>query len=138
MSNEKTTTYRDGFYGTDKSISRRNEVYLRILNHGLHRMRDAAFAGDFRHCEVESDHLHNIPSYVALGDHANHLYYLAKEVPFYLSQADLKDEGNLFHLRMYISLWQELEGLVPVDGSPWAQEWRAMKAGGWNYGRGST
>ena len=35
---------------------------------------------------------------------------------------------------MYVPLWRELETLVPVAGSPWEEEWRELKAGGWDYG----
>ena len=129
---------QDLFYTKDPSVSRRDEIYLQILNHGLHHIRGAASNGDFKHCEIESDHLHNIPSYVAGGDAANHLYYLTKEIPFYLKQTDLSNEGNQFYINMYIPLWIELEGLVPIEGSPWASEWQAIKTGGWNYGRKGT
>ena len=109
-----------------------------ILARGIDRIRGAASRGNARHCEIESDHLHNIPSYIVSGDTANHLYYLAKEVPFYLQQANMKDEGNWLLLDFYIPWWQELEVLIPIDGSPWSEEWRAMKSAGWNYGRKSS
>jgi len=131
----KDKTY---FPKIDPSVSRRDEIYLWILARGLDRIRGAASQGDHRHCEIEADHLHNIPSYIACGDSANHLYYLTKEVPFYLQQIDLKNEGNQWLLGWYISVWQELEGLIPIDGSPWAEEWRVMKSGGWNYGQNLT
>jgi hypothetical protein len=118
----------------DTNLSRRNELYLKILELGLHRIRGAAFHGDHRHCEIEADHLHNIPSYIAEGDAANHLYYLTKEVPLYLNRLDPSAPGNLDLPQRYISLWKELETFVPVEGSPWKNEWRELKASGWNYG----
>lgn len=118
----------------DANRLRRNELYLEILKLGLLGIRGAAYHGDHRHCEVEADHLHNIPNYIAAGDAANHLYYLAKEVPFYFTQLDPNVPACADLLRRYIPLWRQLETLVPVNGSPWEQEWRDLKAGGWNYG----
>ena len=123
------------FYTRDPNLLRRNELYLLILKWGLHRIRDAGHAGDHRHCDVEADHLHNVPSYVGGGDAANHLYYLTKEVPFYISKIDQDGAANVRLLAMYSPLWRELETLVPVQGSPWENDWRALKAGGWNYGK---
>src|SRR5690242_1843553 len=78
------------FYQRDPGLSRRNEVYLEILKLGFMFIRGAGYHGDHRYCEVEADHLHNVPSYIAGGDAANHLYYLSKEVPLYLKKVDLK------------------------------------------------
>jgi catechol 2,3-dioxygenase-like lactoylglutathione lyase family enzyme len=118
------------FYTRDAALHRRNEIYLRILYLGLIRIRAA---GDQRHSEVEADHLHNIPSYVAGGDAAHHLYYLRHEVPYYCWKTDKTVEENVAQLKMYAPLWRELETLVPVEGSPWAAEWRDLKASGWDY-----
>jgi hypothetical protein len=115
-------------------LLRRNELYLEILKLGLSRIRGTGYHGDHRYCEIEADHLHNIPGYVAGGDGANHLYYLTKEVRWYLSRLDLKIAACSDLVWRYVPLWQELETRVPVEGSPWEQEWRAIKAGGWNYG----
>jgi hypothetical protein len=101
-------------------------------------LRGAGYDGDHRHCEIEADHLHNIPEYVAGGDAANHLYYLAREVPYYLTKADLTAVASSELLRWYVPLWIELESLVPVRGSPWEKEWLELKARGWNYGRPLT
>ena len=126
---------QSAFYVRDPALLRRNEVYLEILKLGLMRIRGAGYHGDHRHCEIEANHLHNVPSYIAGGDAANHLYYLAKEVPFYLKQVDLKVASCTELVQSYVPLWTELELLVPVKGSPWEQEWLGLKAAGWNYGR---
>ena len=114
--------------------TRVNEVYLRILNPGLLRIRGAGYNGDHQHREIESDHLHNIPSYIAGGDAATHLYYLTKEAPLYLAKIDRTVAANLVMLRMYAPLWRELKTLVPVEGLPWEKEWRELRARGWDYG----
>lgn len=121
------------FHRRTPELPRRNEIYLAILNLGLDRIRGAAFEGDSRHCEIESNHLHNIPSYIAEGDAGHHLYYLASEVPFYLDDVGLLSLPNLSLLDWYIPLWQELEALIPIDGSPWEEKWRGMKENGWSY-----
>jgi len=118
----------------DADLTRRNELYLEILKFGLLWIRSYGHHGDHRHCEIEADHLHNIPAYVAGGNEAHHLFYLTKEIPYYLKRVDLKVEACLNLVKWYVPRWKELEGLVPVEGSPWEQEWREMKAGGWNYG----
>jgi hypothetical protein len=126
------------FYQRDPALPRRNEVYLEILKLGLMFIRGGGYHGEHRYCEVEAEHLHNVPSYIAGGDAGNHLYYLAKEVPFYLTRVDLKIEARMDLVRRYVPLWIELESLVPIDGSPWKDEWLEMKAKGWNYGRPSA
>ena len=123
------------FFARDPALRRRDEVYLEILHLGLLRIRAAGYDGDTRHCEIEADHLHNIPAYVAGGDGANHLYYLAEEVPSYLRRIDFSLAACADLVRRYVPLWVELESLVPVRGSPWEAEWLAIKAAGWNYGR---
>jgi hypothetical protein len=121
------------FHTRDPNLPRRNEVYLEILKLGLQRIRGAGYHGDHRHCEIEADHLHNVSAYIAGGDAANHLYYLVKEVPFYLTKVDLHIAVCFDLVRRYVPLWRELETLVPVEGSPWEKEWRELKATGWDY-----
>ncbi len=118
----------------DPDLLRRNEVYLEILEFGLMFIRGGGYHGEHRYCEIEADHLHNVPSYIAGGDAANHLYYLAKEVPFYISRVDLNIQARIDLVHRYVPLWTELESLVPIDGSPWKDEWLELKARGWNYG----
>ena len=122
------------FYTRDPNLLRRNEIYLKVLELGLLFIRGAGYDADSRRCEIEADHLHNIPSYIAGGDAAHHLYYLTSEIFFYLRKIDLKVPANMDLVRRYVPLWKELETLVPVEGSPWADKWRELKAGGWNYG----
>jgi hypothetical protein len=119
----------------DPALLRRNELYLGILQLGLIGIRGDFHRGDQRYCEIEADHLHNVPEYIAGGDAANHLYYLVKEVPLYLTRVDLKIEARMNLVRWYVPLWIELESLIPIEGSPWRDEWLRMKAKGWNYGR---
>lgn len=123
------------FFDRDPALLRRSEVYLKILEFGLIYIRAAGHRGEHRYCEIEADHLHNVPSYIACGDAAQHLYYLAKEVPLYLKRVDVKIEAQRDLLRWYVPLWTELESLVPLDGSPWKDDWLEMKAQGWNYDR---
>lgn len=123
----------DEFYERDDALTRRNEIYLLILTRGLLRIRGLAWSGDPKACEIEADHLHNIPAYVAGGDDAPHLYYLTTEVPSYLATLHRETPGTAENGRYCVELWRELEGLVPIDGSPWADRWREMKANGWDY-----
>ncbi len=118
---------RSFFYQNSEATCRRDEIYLYILNHGLHRIRDAAREGDYRHCEVEAEHLHNLPAYIAEGEGAHHGYYFVKQRPHYLDSIDRTHQSNLYLLETYEPLWDELEGLIPWEGSPWETEWRKAK-----------
>ena len=116
------------FYQTAESVCRRDEIYLLILSRGLHRIRDAGYAGDAGHCEIEAEHLHNLPEYLAQGDTAPHAYYFVKQRPFYLNRIDMTSEANRLLLDIYEPLWRELEELIPIFGTPWEQEWLSLKA----------
>jgi len=58
----------------DPNVTRRNEIYLSILARGLLSIRGAGYHGQHRLCEIEADHLHNIPWYIAGGETAHRLY----------------------------------------------------------------
>ena len=119
-------TYSNLFKLSDR-LTRRDEIYLTILNLGLHRIRGAASRGDFKHCEIESDHLHNLPRYVAEGEDAQHAYYYVKERPYYLHRVDQASVENEHLLETYQKLWAELEGLIPIWGTSWEKDWIEQK-----------
>ena len=118
---------RSLFYNVAEGTCRRDEIYSYILSRGLHRIRDAAFSGDAKHCEIEAEHLHNIPTYIAGGDDAQHAYYYVVERPYYLKHIDQSSEANRWLLDTYEPLWKELEGLIPIRGTSWEKEWIEQK-----------
>jgi len=64
----------------------RRDAYQAILGFGLLAIRAAACRGDATVCEIEADHLHNIPSLLDEPDQARHLYYVQAERPDYLDR----------------------------------------------------
>ena len=114
-------------------LVRRNVIYGEILKWGLIEIRNAAHDHDSAFCAIESDHLHNVPSYIIDGDQAHHLYYLTVEIPVYLSRVKPRTDARRWLVRRYIELWKELEHVVPIDGSPYKARWLAEKANGWIY-----
>ena len=119
--------YFNIFRQLSEKHTRRDEIYLTILNLGLHRIRGAASQGDFRHCELESDHLHNIPRYLAEPETAQHGYYYLCERALYLKRVDRAREENQSQLATYEKLWAELEGLIPFKGTPWENDWKKLQ-----------
>lgn len=108
----------DLFFSTAETLSRRNEIYLKLLEIGLLQIRDAARAGDTKRCEIESEHLHNIPTLIACGDAAHHGYYWTKERPWYI-ECLRHVATNQSTLAYCERLWGELESLIPLKGTPW-------------------
>lgn len=91
----------------------RDEVYCDILRFGLLHLRTAAGVGDSRTCEIEADHLHNIPSLIGEDNEHRHLYYYDGERTLYLerlaAQGAAVSERARFTLERYRELWAELE-----------------------------
>ena len=75
---------------------------LRILELGLLRIRATALAGDSEQCEVEADHLHNLPQLLISFKQDLLVYYLTVERPTFATRSR-KDTKN------FESLWQELD-----------------------------
>ncbi|MEO0587789.1 MAG: hypothetical protein AAF078_09130 [Planctomycetota bacterium] len=121
------------FYNLDPNLPARDAVYLAILHESLIHIRNQGNAAGTITAH-HTDHLHNIPTYIAQGDHANHLYYLAVEVPLYLDRVRQSELEEPQLVRKLIPLWEKLESLVPIEGSRWQADWVAMKSCGWKYG----
>ncbi|MEM8945981.1 MAG: hypothetical protein AAGD11_12465 [Planctomycetota bacterium] len=93
--------------GTDS----RDEIYLLILHYGLLRLREAARAGLSAYCEVEADHLHNLPSLVGERNEHRHTYYFEKERTLYLERVDRSVPDIGYTLSRYDELWTQLADL---------------------------
>jgi hypothetical protein len=91
----------------------RDEVYLDILSCGLLWIRNAGHSGYARACEIEADHLHNIPSLVGEDNELRHEYYFETERTSYLERiAELDSSAarpGSFTFERYRDLWAELE-----------------------------
>lgn len=90
----------------------RDEIYLKILQYGLLRIREAAHLGLNSYCEVEGDHLHNLPSLVGEPNEKRHHYYFNGERTLYLERVDPSIPGIEFTLNRYRELWERLSALT--------------------------
>jgi hypothetical protein len=93
-------------------MSRRDEIYLRMLDFALVTMRNYAQDWPAGYCVVEADHVHNLPSLVGETNEARHVYYLRDERAIYLERVDRTRPGIDFLLARYEELWTELEALL--------------------------
>ena len=95
----------------------RADAYLRILHLGLLLIREEARAGNARLCEIEADHLHNLPTLLHEPNDARHQYYIHEERSLYLHRLiELNDpECTAQRKRLYEEPWKVLTDLA-TDG----------------------
>jgi hypothetical protein len=70
----------------------RREAYVRLLTDGLIAIRAAGYDGDAALCEIEADHIHNLPSLLDEQNVHRHHYYIDAECKGYL--ANLERRGD--------------------------------------------
>lgn len=112
-------------------LCRRDEICLRIIKWGTQCIRDAAEEGAVKYCEIEADHIHNLPDYIRQGDSGHFGYYYVKQRPYYLEQLKQLDQSSGViqqYLQMLKGLWAELEPLLDLEHSPWGFDWRCEQA----------
>ena len=93
------------------AVTEGEQIYLKILHFGLIRIRDAAHCGHVAYCEIEADHLHNLPSLISEPNEARHVYYLDSERTYYQERVDRSLPGLDFTLARYADLWNRLDEL---------------------------
>ena len=98
-------------------MSKRDQIYIRILEHGLLRLRDAGLLGMTEYCAIEAEHLHNLPSLIGEANERRHEYYFEKERPYYLERVNRSVPGFDLTLRRYEECWQELRDLTKQSGT---------------------
>jgi hypothetical protein len=95
----------------------RQRAYLELLERGLVTIRNYAHGGQAVLCEIEADHIHNIPSLLEEPNEARHLYYIAKERGLYLER--LRKLGlaePLEHSAIWYSEpWRVLASIAGID-----------------------
>jgi hypothetical protein len=96
-------------------MTERDGIYAQILRHGLLRIRDSAALGYVKYCEVESEHLHNIPSLIGETNKKRHEYYFDKERAYYLERVDPSIPSLDFTLCRYEELWARLKQLNELN-----------------------
>lgn len=92
-------------------MTERDRIYLRILEFGLIGIRAAACAGKVEYCEIEAEHLHNLPSLIGEMNEKRHDHYFNIERVMYIERVDHTIEQIGFTLRRYDELWEELKSL---------------------------
>jgi len=75
----------------------------KIISYGLLNIRRYGANGDARQCEVEADHIHNLPSVLFDFDDGSFFYYWEVEKPIYEKYTKKNDRG------MFEESWEELE-----------------------------
>lgn len=67
-------------------FSPRERAYLNLLKWGLLMLRESASACRADLCEIESHHLHNIPTLLGEVNELRHVYYIEQERALYLQR----------------------------------------------------
>ena len=88
----------------------RREAYTEILRWGVLAVRRSAFGGNLALCEIEADHIHNLPSLLEETDEARHAYYKGQERSCYLERLDRLRAAEYLcrQLRNYRQPWTAL------------------------------
>ena len=85
-------------------------TYRNLLSYGLIQLRDAAHEKRIEVCQIQAEHLHNIPSLLEEKNIERHLYYFEKERTFFLEKfRPLKTEVDTFCLARFEEAWEILE-----------------------------
>jgi hypothetical protein len=61
---------------------------VRCIDYGLARARNALEKSDLQRCEIELEHIHNLPSLLDTTIMKSQGYYLEKQVPFFLDSLE--------------------------------------------------
>ena len=99
---------------TPEDIERRRQAYRTILGFGLLAIRAAACRSDAELCEIEADHLHNIPSLLDETNEARHIYYAQAEREMYLDRVRGRADRNYLSSTVdrYEAPWAVLTALA--------------------------
>jgi hypothetical protein len=84
------------------------DIILEILQVGLLRIRAAAWASDFPRCELEADHLHNLPDLMKNYSTERLQYYWEAERTSFIE----KGSRTVFYDPVYENLWERLRPFV--------------------------
>jgi hypothetical protein len=99
-------------------LQARQQAYLELLEHGLVAIRNHAHAGKIHLCEVEADHLHNLPSLLYETNEFHHHYYLDQERSLYRERLERQGEWEYLERMMiwYTGSWKVLETIAGQAG----------------------
>lgn len=85
-----------------EAVRPRERAYLDILHRGLVLVRNLAHAGQTRLCQIEADHLHNIPTLLDETNERRHVFYIVQERGLYLER--LQQFGATAYLEQ-VTIW---------------------------------
>jgi hypothetical protein len=89
------------------------EIYRAILLLGLENLQRYRTAERFDYLEIEIDHLHNIPKYMADATLIGHGYYFCNERPYYLERiVDIPVINADFLIAQYQPHWDALRAAL--------------------------
>ena len=96
---------------TPGMLQARRRAYLELLEYGLVAIRNHAHAGRMKLCEVEADHLHNLPSLLYETNEFRHRYYICEERSLYVERLEqLGERAYPDSMRVwYAGSWKVLE-----------------------------
>lgn len=98
-------------------MSELDPLYIQILGYGLIALRNSARYGDLEHCRIESEHLHEIPSYIGCENVNAHLFYARVFRRVYLEWASNNPRDNVRQLlEFYASPWAEMDRILGLEG----------------------
>ena len=92
----------------------RQQAYAEILRWGLLAIREAAYAGKTKVCEIEADHIHNLPSLLDEPNEARHHFYIGQERDYYLDRLEQFTDAQYAaeRKRFYEQPWKVLAALA--------------------------
>lgn len=103
-----------------ESISLRQQAYLDLLQRSLVMLRNYATESNIELCQIEADHLHEIPTYIFADNECRHNYYIRSERSLYLQRLiQLGATEYLDQIRIwYAEPWQVLAiaANIEIDG----------------------
>ena len=95
----------------------RDEAYLVLLSRGLVMLRESAFSGQIDLCQIEADHLHNVPTLVGAPDESRHEYYIECERGLYLERLRTLEATEYLEdaVMFYSESWEALAAAAGVQ-----------------------
>jgi hypothetical protein len=98
-------------------VETRQRAYLDLLARGVVAVRNYAYSGQMALCEVEADHIHNIPSLLEETNELRHRFYIVQERGLYLDR--LNPLGAMEYLEFmriwYAQPWKMLASIAGVE-----------------------
>jgi len=86
MKNDERKTEPPFFLNDGRDMTHREQAYVELLQWGLLQIRNLAYGKHVEPCEIEADHLQNIPSLLEEANERRHECYIRGERDLYLER----------------------------------------------------